>query len=59
VQEYLAAKGVAFEERDITQDEKYIDELEEMGYMSTPVTMIDGESILGFDRRKFEDLLKE
>lgn len=59
MQEYLAAKGVAFEERDITQDEKYIDELEEMGYMSTPVTMIDGESILGFDRRKFEDLLKE
>ncbi len=59
MQEYLAAKGVEYEERDITQDEKYVAELEEMGYMATPVTTIDGESVLGFDRRRFEELLKE
>ena len=59
VQEFLAQKGVSFEEKDITKDEKYVDELDEMGYASTPVTIIDGETVLGFDRRRLEDLLKE
>jgi glutaredoxin len=59
VQEFLAQKGVSFEEKDITKDEKYVDELDEMGYASTPVTIIDGEVVLGFDRRRLEELLKE
>lgn len=59
VQEFLAQKGVSFEERDITKDEKYVDELDEMGYASTPVTIIDGETVLGFDRRRLEELLRE
>lgn len=59
VQEFLAQKGVSFEERDITKDEKYVDELDEMGYASTPVTIIDGETVLGFDRKRLEELLKE
>lgn len=59
VQEFLAQKGVSFEERDITKNEKYVDELDEMGYASTPVTIIDGETVLGFDRRRLEELLKE
>ena len=28
-----------------------------MGYQSTPVTIIDGEAIVGFDQQKIEELL--
>ncbi|MDP2728068.1 MAG: glutaredoxin family protein [Dehalococcoidia bacterium] len=57
VQEFLAQKGIAFEERDISKDEKALAELEDLGYMATPVTVIDGEPALGFDRRRLEELL--
>ena len=32
-------------------------ELEKIGVMTTPVTVIDGEVVVGFDRRKLEALL--
>lgn len=28
-----------------------------MGYQSTPVTLIDGEAVLGFDQARIEELL--
>lgn len=59
VQEFLAQKGVAFEARDVSQDEKALAELKGLGYMTTPVTVIDGETVLGFDRKRLEELLKE
>lgn len=59
MQEFLAGKGVAFEERDITANERFVDELEDLGYAATPVTVIDGETVLGFDRKKLEEMLKE
>ncbi len=33
------------------------DDLERLGYMTTPVTLIDGEAVVGFDREKLEKLL--
>lgn len=59
VQEFLAKKGVAFEARDVSQDKKALNELLELGYQTTPVTVIDGEIVLGFDRKRLEELLKE
>ena len=56
-QEFLAEKGIAFENRDITTDPKALEELGELGYMTTPVTVIDGEIVIGFDRSKLERLL--
>jgi hypothetical protein len=32
-------------------------ELLDMGYQSTPVTIIDGEAVVGFDQQKIEELL--
>ncbi len=32
-------------------------ELQKMGYRATPVTVIDGEVVVGFDRGKLERLL--
>ena len=57
MKEYLSQKGIEFTERDITVDDTAIAELEELGYMTTPVTVIDGEVVIGFDREKLEQLL--
>jgi glutaredoxin len=57
VKEFLSQRGVDFVDRDITKDEKAIAELDELGYMTTPVTVINGEVVIGFDLAKFEELL--
>ena len=57
VKEFLSQNGIDFTERDITVDDVAIAELEELGYMTTPVTVIDGEVVIGFDREKLEQLL--
>jgi len=57
VKEFLSQKGVEFTERDITVDDLALAELEELGYMTTPVTVIDGEVVIGFDRERLEHLL--
>ncbi|MFQ6013988.1 MAG: hypothetical protein ACE5NP_00920 [Anaerolineae bacterium] len=42
----------------MSQDEEAMRELvEDLGLMSTPVTVIDGEVVVGFDRQKLEELL--
>jgi glutaredoxin len=48
---------VEFAARDIAEDEEALAELERMGTMTTPVTIIGGEVIVGFDRRKLERAL--
>jgi len=58
VKEFLSQKGVLFTERDITQDAKALAELEAIGVMTTPVTVIGGEVVVGFDRPKLEQMLK-
>ena len=57
VKEFLSQKGVEFTERDITVDDLALAELEELGYMTTPVTVIDGEVVIGFDHERLEHLL--
>jgi hypothetical protein len=45
-------------DRDIAADESALAELEKLGYLTTPVTVIDGEVIVGFDRDKLQKLLR-
>ena len=45
-------------DRDVAADDAALADLEQLGYMSTPVTVIDGEAVVGFDRRKLENLLR-
>jgi len=42
----------------IAGDEAALAELEKLGYMTTPVTLINGQVVVGFDRDKLENLLK-
>ena len=55
--EFLSQRGIAFEERDVTKDEAALEELQKRGLMTTPVTLIDGEVVVGFDRAKLAALL--
>ncbi len=56
-QEFLAMNGIEFETRDITKDPRALEELKQLGYAATPVTVINGESVVGFDPGKLKQLL--
>jgi len=48
---------IEYTERNIAADETALAELEKLGYMTTPVTVIDGEVVVGFDHAGLENLL--
>ena len=52
--EYLSQKGIKFQERDIAKDPGALDDLKELGYMTTPVIVVDGAVIVGFDSAKID-----
>jgi len=55
--EFLSRKGVQFTERNIVQEPAALDELRRLGYMTTPVTVVDGIAIVGFDEGKLSQAL--
>jgi len=48
---------VAYEDRDITAEPSAREELHRLGYRVTPVLVIDGEIVVGFDPEKLKNLL--
>ena len=57
MKEFLSQRGVPFVERDVAQDETALIELEQLGVFTTPVTVIDDEVVIGFDRERLNALL--
>ena len=57
VKEFLSQNGIPFEERNVAADEAALAELERLGYMTTPVILVDGEPVVGFDPTKLGKLL--
>jgi glutaredoxin 3 len=57
VKEFLSQNKIEFTDRNIAVDESALAELERLGFMTTPVTVVDGEVVIGFDRAKLEKLL--
>ena len=55
--EFLSQHGVPFDERDVSRDESALDELQKRSLMTTPVTLIDDETVVGFDQAKLSKLL--
>jgi glutaredoxin len=49
VKEFLSQNKIEFVDRNIVADEAALAELEKLGYMTTPITLVDGEIIVGFD----------
>jgi glutaredoxin len=58
VKDFLSQNNIAFTDRNIAADETALTELEKLGYMTTPVTVIDGEIVVGFDVPKLRRLLQ-
>lgn len=57
MKEFLHQRGVAFVEKDVSKDEQALNDLMDKGFSATPVTIIDGEAVVGFNRAKLEQLL--
>ena len=55
--EFLSQKGVEFVEKNVRADKVAMKELIDQGFQSTPVTIIDGQSVVGFDQLKIMELL--
>ena len=54
---WLSQHEIAFKERNISDDPSALTDLEQIPAFSTPVALIDGEVVFGFDRRKLSELL--
>jgi glutaredoxin 3 len=60
VKEFLSRRSIAFEERDVSQNPSYAQELvRNTGQMGVPVTIINGQTVVGFDRGRLERLLTQ
>ncbi|MFC2045188.1 PDZ domain-containing protein [Chloroflexota bacterium] len=60
VKEYLSQRGIAFEERDVSRNPSAAQELvSKTGQMGVPVTLVDGQAIIGFDRAGLEQILSQ
>ncbi len=59
LKDYLNEKAVQFEEYDVAADTEKREEMMAVtgGQMGVPVTTIDGEVVVGFDKDKLEELL--
>lgn len=58
LKEFLREHKVAFEEIDVSKDEKAAKEMiEKSGQMGVPVIEIDGNIVVGFDKEKITKLL--
>lgn len=60
--QYLSKLGIPFVEKDVEADKDAYEELMAKsggGYQGVPVTDIAGTLVLGFDRRKIDEVIKE
>ncbi len=44
-------------DKNVREDEAALKEMLSLGFQSTPVTLIDGQPVVGFDPEKLEKLL--
>jgi glutaredoxin-like YruB-family protein len=57
MKDYLKSKNVDFVEKNVSTDADARKELMAMGHMGVPVTLIDGNEIVGYDTNKVDALL--
>ena len=54
---WLSEHDIEYVDRDVTSDGDAMNELQELGFFSTPVTVVGDEVVVGFDREKLIRLL--
>jgi glutaredoxin 3 len=58
VKEYLASRGVPFDDRDVSRDAAAAEEMVRLsGQQGVPVTVVDGAVIVGYDRPRLDAAL--
>jgi len=58
VKEYLSQEQIQFDDRDVTKDPSAILKLQELGFMTSPVTVVEDKVIVCFDVPKLDEALK-
>jgi S1-C subfamily serine protease len=59
VKEFLSQRGVRYEERDVSVNAVYARELRNSGQTGVPVTMINNQMVVGFDRATLERIIAQ
>lgn len=59
VKEFLSQREIEYIERDVSASEEALSELSALGFMTTPVTVLGDEVVVGFDKPKLEALLSQ
>jgi len=59
VKAYLAEKGIEFTERNVLEDDSAMADFRELGFRGTPVTLVGEETIIGFDRTRFDEIFAD
>ena len=60
VKEFLSQRGIGFQERDVSRNPAYAEELmSNTGQMGVPVTIINQQAVIGFDRARLEQQLTQ
>jgi glutaredoxin len=57
VKAWLSQRQIPFVEKNVREDPVALDELKQMGFNSVPVTVIDGQRIVGFDQDRLAKAL--
>lgn len=55
--DFLSRRGIPYTLKDIRADQAAHDELLALGFKSTPVTVVDGIAVVGFDQERLLSLL--
>jgi glutaredoxin len=59
VERYLDERGIAYTVRDVFAEPHALEEIGSRGYMSTPVTRIGDQWIVGYRRKHLDRLLQQ
>jgi len=54
---HLESRGQRYVEKDVDLDPDYRKEMLDLGAAGTPITVIDGEVVIGFDEESIDELL--
>jgi glutaredoxin len=57
VEEFLTKHSIASQARNVAEDSVAMNELMQLGVATTPMTIIDGEIVVGFDQKRLVALL--
>ncbi|WP_174615738.1 glutaredoxin family protein [Virgibacillus ihumii] len=57
--EHLNKLNVNYQTKNVTENHKYMEQLQEKGVFGTPVTFVDNQMILGLQKNKMNRMLGE